>query len=168
VNTILASIILPYTIAVQVAMIREGIGQMARPKKVKEIEQAEYLEAIDPSLSINEPTIDENPIPTPKEETKMFFTFDEKEAGGFDLLPVGEYEMIVSSTEVTESRAGNPMIKVVMMWSKKGKNVKSLITLLVWNPQCSNFIKWQKLSNGAKVKVLQTLKNSQRESFISK
>lgn len=79
-----------------------------RRKKEKDIVviEAEF------TPSNNETQI-ENPIP--KEEVKMFFTYDEKQAGGsFDLLPAGDYEVIISSTEVTESSAGNPMIKAVL------------------------------------------------------
>ena len=44
----------------------------------------------------------------------MFFTFDEKEAGGFDLLAAGDYEAIISVTEITTSSGDNPMINVTL------------------------------------------------------
>lgn len=117
VNTTLVSTILPDTIAVQDVMIREGISQMAPSKKKIETKEVEIvlttLSNGDVIESINEMPI-ENPIPTPKEETKMFFTFDEKEAGGFDLLPAGDYEAIISVTELTQSTAGNDMINVTL------------------------------------------------------
>jgi hypothetical protein len=52
----------------------------------------------------------------PKEETKMsFFQYDEKQAGsGFDPVPKGEYEMIISEAKAVESSSGNPMIKVTL------------------------------------------------------
>lgn len=84
---------------------------MGRPRKAKDpvIVDAEII-----PVSNNEPSIDEKPIQAPKEETKMFFTFDEKEAGGFDLLAAGDYEAIISVTEITESSGGNPMINVTL------------------------------------------------------
>jgi hypothetical protein len=55
------------------------------------------------------------PIPNiPKEEKKMaFFSFDEKQAGGgFEALKAGEYEAVISKTEVKVSSGGNDMISV--------------------------------------------------------
>lgn len=40
-----------------------------------------------------------------------FFQFDENQAkSGFEPLPIGEYEVIVTKAEVKSSQAGNPMI----------------------------------------------------------
>lgn len=59
-----------------------------------------------------------------------FFTTDHKEAGNTDFapLPIGEYEVICSKTEVTKSSAGNPMIKLELTVrndiEQQGKNRK--------------------------------------------
>lgn len=44
-----------------------------------------------------------------------FFTFDENEAkGGFEPLPVGEYETIISNVENKTSSNGNPMLAMTL------------------------------------------------------
>lgn len=56
-------------------------------------------------------------IETPKEETKMsFFQFDPKQAGnaGFDPVPAGEYEVIISEAKVDTFKSGNRGIKVTL------------------------------------------------------
>ena len=53
--------------------------------------------------------------PIPKEEKKMsFFTFDPKEAGGFEALKPGKYEAVITETKVDESSKGNQMLKVTL------------------------------------------------------
>lgn len=45
----------------------------------------------------------------------MFFQLDPEQAkSGFEPLPIGEYECIVTEAEVTTSSSGNPMIKVTL------------------------------------------------------
>lgn len=43
-----------------------------------------------------------------------FFSMDEKQAGGFDALPKGEYEVVISEVKVDKSSNGNPMIKATL------------------------------------------------------
>lgn len=56
-------------------------------------------------------------IQKPKEETKMsFFQFDPSKAGnvGFDPVPAGEYEVIISEAKVDIFKSGNRGIKVTL------------------------------------------------------
>lgn len=51
----------------------------------------------------------------PKEEKKMsFFNVNHKDAGAFDPIAPGKYEALITKVEPTESRAGNPMLKVTL------------------------------------------------------
>lgn len=44
-----------------------------------------------------------------------FFTYDPKQAGsGFEALPVGDYEAVVSGVEVKTSSTGNPMLTLTL------------------------------------------------------
>lgn len=56
-------------------------------------------------------------IQKPKEETKMsFFNYDSKQAGnaGFEPVPAGEYEVIISEAKVDTFSTGNRGIKVTL------------------------------------------------------
>lgn len=43
-----------------------------------------------------------------------FLKVNYDEAGGFDVLPVGDYECMVSEVKVTESSTGKPMLKATL------------------------------------------------------
>lgn len=43
-----------------------------------------------------------------------FLKVDYSEGGSFDVLPVGEYECMVSEVKVTESSTGKPMLKATL------------------------------------------------------
>jgi hypothetical protein len=43
-----------------------------------------------------------------------FFKLDPEQARGFEPLPIGEYEAIVSNVEVTKAKSGNQMIKATL------------------------------------------------------
>lgn len=42
---------------------------------------------------------------------------DEKKVGGFDAMPKGNYEAVLEDIELTESKAGSPMIKWVFQFT---------------------------------------------------
>lgn len=53
--------------------------------------------------------------PKPKEEKKMgFFQVNHKEAGGFDALPKGEYEAVITDVKMDTAKSGNEMIKITL------------------------------------------------------